>query len=113
MLTDHHNILLIDDDSDVLDAYTQLLTRAGHRVYACGDPRSVQDLVSEAWPGIVLSDVCMPHCSGIDLLKILLKHDPHLPVILITGHGDVPMAVEAVKQGARDFLQNRLIPDSC
>lgn len=61
----------------------------------------------------MLSDVCMPHCSGIDLLKILLKHDPHLPVILITGHGDVPMAVEAVKQGARDFLQNRLIPDSC
>ncbi len=73
MLTDHHNILLIDDDSDVLDAYTQLLTQAGHRVYACGDPLRAQDLVSEAWPGIVLSDVCMPHCSGIDLLKILLK----------------------------------------
>lgn len=110
MLTDHHNILLIDDDSDVLDAYTQLLTQAGHRVYACGDPRSVQDLVSEAWPGIVLSDVCMPHCSGIDLLKILLKHNPHLPVILITGHGDVPMAVEAVKQGAWDFLQKPVNP---
>lgn len=113
MLTHQHNILLIDDDSDVLDAYTQLLTEAGHRVYACRDPLLAQDLVSEEWGGIVLSDVCMPHCSGIDLLKILLKHDPHLPVMLITGHGDVPMAVDAVKKGHGIFCKNRLTRSSC
>ncbi|EPG6135394.1 two-component system response regulator PgtA [Klebsiella pneumoniae] len=111
MLTHQHNILLIDDDSDVLDAYAQLLTEAGHRVYACRDPLMAQDLVSEEWAGIVLSDVCMPHCSGIDLLKILLKHDPHLPVMLITGHGDVPKAVDAVEKGAWDFLQKPVNPE--
>lgn len=111
MLTPQHNILLIDDDSDVLDAYSQLLTQAGHRVYACGDPRIAQDLVNEEWAGIVLSDVCMPHCSGIELMRILLKRDPHLPVLLVTGHGDVPMAVEAVKNGAWDFLQKPIDPE--
>ncbi|OON41755.1 transcriptional regulator [Izhakiella australiensis] len=111
MLTNQHNILLIDDDSDVLDAYTLLLAQAGHRVFACRDPRQAQTLIGEAWAGIVLSDVCMPYCSGIELMKILLKQDPTLPVLLVTGHGDVPMAVEAVKKGAWDFLQKPVNPE--
>ncbi|EKN6177286.1 sigma-54-dependent Fis family transcriptional regulator [Yersinia enterocolitica] len=110
MLTNQHNILLIDDDIDVLDAYSQLLSEAGHRVYACSNPLMAQELVSEEWAGIVLSDVCMPHCSGIELLNELLRQDASLPVLLITGHGDVPMAVEAVKKGAWDFLQKPVNP---
>ncbi len=51
------------------------------------------------WPGIVLSDVCMPGCSGIDLMTLFHQDDDLLPILLITGHGDVPMAVEAVKKG--------------
>ena len=50
------------------------------------------------WPGIVLSDVCMPGCSGIDLMTVFHQDDDLLPILLITGHGDVPMAVEAVKR---------------
>lgn len=54
---------------------------------------------------IVLSDVCMPGCNGIDLMTLFHQDDNQLPILLITGHGDVPMAVDAVKKGAWDFLQ--------
>ena len=62
--------------------------------------------------GIVLSDVCMPGCSGIDLMMLFHRDDQQIPILLITGHGDVPMAVDAVKRRV-GFLQNRLIPANC
>lgn len=56
----------------------------------------------------------MPGCSGIDLMTLFHQDDDQLPILLITGHGDVPMAVDAVKKkGARDFLQNPSIRASC
>lgn len=110
MLSEEQHILLIDDDNDVLDAYTMLLNQAGYQVQACNNPLMAQDLLSDAWPGIVISDVCMPGCSGIELMELLLAHDASLPVLLITGHGDIPMAVEAVKKGAWDFLQKPVNP---
>ncbi|MGV2470494.1 response regulator, partial [Bacillus subtilis] len=70
-----------------------------------------KELVHRDWCGIVLSDVCMPECSGIELMALFLENDKHLPVVLITGHGDVPMAVEAVKMGAWDFLQKPINPE--
>ncbi|MEQ4674722.1 sigma-54 dependent transcriptional regulator [Providencia vermicola] len=105
MLDDNNDILLIDDDKDVLEAYCLLLEQAGYRVFSCDDPIAAKDLIHRDWCGIVLSDVCMPNCSGIDLMSLFLEKDKHLPVLLITGHGDVPMAVEAVKLGAWDFIQ--------
>lgn len=113
MLDDNYDILLIDDDTDVLEAYCMLLEQAGYRVYACHDPLAAKELVHRDWCGIVLSDVCMPGCSGIDLMALFLEKDKYLPVLLITGHGDVPMAVEAVKQGAWDFCRNRWIRSIC
>lgn len=104
-------LLLIDDDTDVLDAYRQLLQQAGYRVIALTDPRQAMEIVSEDWPGIVVSDVCMPGCSGLELMALLKAHDRHLPVLLITGHGDVPMAVDAVKKGAWDFMQKPVDAD--
>ncbi|WP_413483115.1 two-component system response regulator PgtA [Morganella psychrotolerans] len=111
MLDDHYDVLLIDDDTDVLEAYCLLLEQAGYRVYACHDPLVAKDLVHRDWCGIVLSDVCMPGCSGMDLMALFLEKDKYLPVLLVTGHGDVPMAVEAVKQGAWDFLQKPVDPE--
>ena len=105
MLSNNCSILLIDDDADVLDAYTQLLEQAGYHVSACNNPFDAREQVPKDWPGIVLSDVCMPGCSGIDLMTLFHQEDDLLPILLITGHGDVPMAVEAVKKGAWDFLQ--------
>lgn len=113
MLSNNCSILLIDDDADVLDAYTQLLEQAGYHVSACNNPFDAREQVPKDWPGIVLSDVCMPGCSGIDLMTVFHQDDDLLPILLITGHGDVPMAVEAVKKGAWDFLQIRSIRASC
>jgi two-component system phosphoglycerate transport system response regulator PgtA len=110
MLSKEQHILLIDDDADVLDAYTMLLHQAGYQVQACNNPLAAQGLLNQEWPGIVISDVCMPGCSGIELMELLLARDARLPVLLITGHGDVPMAVEAVKKGAWDFLQKPVNP---
>lgn len=64
MLSNNCSILLIDDDADVLDAYTQLLEQAGYHVSACNNPFDAREQVPKDWPGIVLSDVCMPGCSS-------------------------------------------------
>ncbi len=103
MLSNNCSILLIDDDADVLDAYTQLLEQAGYHVSACNNPFDAREQVPKDWPGIVLSDVCMPGCSGIDLMTVFHQDDDLLPILLITGHGDVPMAVEAVKKRGLGF----------
>ncbi len=110
MSSNEFSILLIDDDADVLDAYTLLLEQAGYRIFVCNNPLDAQQWIEKDWSGIVLSDVCMPGCSGIDLMTMLHRDDKQLPVLLITGHGDVPMAVEAVKKGAWDFLQKPVDP---
>ena len=110
MLSSEYSILLIDDDADVLDAYTQLLEQSGYRVFACNNPFEAQTWIQPDWPGIVLSDVCMPGCSGIDLMMLFHQDDQQIPILLITGHGDVPMAVDAVKKGAWDFLQKPVDP---
>ncbi|MCV5467119.1 response regulator, partial [Escherichia coli] len=57
MLSSEYSILLIDDDADVLDAYTQLLEQSGYRVFACNNPFEAQAWIQPDWPGIVLSDV--------------------------------------------------------
>lgn len=102
-LTHQQQILLIDDDLDVLEAYQQILTQEGYQVYSCSSPLAAAEMIPTDWRGMVISDVCMPGLSGMALLEILLEQDSHLPILLITGHGDVPMAVEAVKKGAYDF----------
>lgn len=103
MLSNECSILLIDDDRDVLDAYTQLLEQAGYHVHACDNPFDARAWVQKDWPGIVLSDVCMPGCSGIDLMTLFHQDDEQLPILLITGHGDVPMAVDADEKGGLGF----------
>ena len=110
MLSDEYSVLLIDDDTDVLDAYTLLLEQAGYRVCACNNPYDARNWLQADWPGIVLSDVCMPGCNGIELMALFHQDDSQLPILLITGHGDVPMAVDAVKKGAWDFLQKPVDP---
>ena len=110
MLSDEYSVLLIDDDADVLDAYTLLLEQEGYHVFACSNPFDARNWLQADWPGIVLSDVCMPGCNGIDLMTLFHQDDNQLPILLITGHGDVPMAVDAVKKGAWDFLQKPVDP---
>ncbi|PSW13908.1 sigma-54-dependent Fis family transcriptional regulator [Photobacterium sanctipauli] len=103
-------VLIIDDDQDVLDSYQQLLEMSGYKVKAITDPTQVTTLLHKDWPGVVVTDMYMPGLSGMDLLEHIKSLDPELPVIMITGHGDIPMAVDAVRRGALDFLQKPLKP---
>ena len=103
-MTDLPLVRLIDDDADLLAAQTQSLKIAGFKTEAFSDPLQALEGLTPDYPGVVLSDVRMPGIDGIEVHRRLRALDPELPVILITGHGDVPMAVEAIRNGAWDFL---------
>ncbi|WP_217520950.1 sigma-54-dependent transcriptional regulator [Vibrio metschnikovii] len=103
-------VLLIDDDQDVLDSYLHLMSIAGLNAKALIDPTQALSLVCEDWNGIIILDMHMPQLSGMYLLKKIKAIDDKIPVIVITGHGDIPMAVETVKIGACDFLEKPISP---
>lgn len=98
-------VVLIDDDADLRLALTQTLDLAGLRVASLGDARGLAAQLPDNWPGVVVSDIRMPGLDGLQLLAQLHGRDAELPVLLITGHGDVPMAVQAMRDGAFDFLE--------
>ena len=95
---------LIDDDESLRTAVTRVLSAAGHTVrgYAsCGDFLMAE---SRNEPGCLILDVRMPGPSGLELQEALNKQSDPLPIIFLTGHGDVAMSVRAMKAGAVDFL---------
>lgn len=97
---------VVDDDPAVRDALRMLLEAAGQAVKAYPDAESfVADGMHVPGPGCVVADVRMPGMSGLDLLRILQDRDIELPLIVITGHADVSMAVQALKEGAADFIE--------
>ena len=97
---------LVDDDSAVRDSVAFLLESADYRVTAYADPHAVLDaLRSGARMSCLVTDVRMPEMDGLQLVRAVRAIDPDLPIIVITGHGDVPLAVEAMKIGASDFLE--------
>ena len=105
-------VLLIDDDPHLRQALSQTLDLAGLRVQALGDARGVAEALPADWPGVVVSDIRMPGLDGLQLLAQLHGRDAELPVILITGHGDVPLAVQAMRAGAWDFLEKPFPSDT-
>lgn len=99
------NVVLIDDDDAVLQSLRLLLQHRGLTVRCF---YSVESFLEQAGDGefdCVISDVRLPGMSGIDLQRELRRSRPGIPLILITGHGDVDMAVAAIKQGAVDFIE--------
>ena len=101
-------VLLVDDDPDLQEILQICLKQWGYDVAVASNGNEGAQLVDSYHPDIVLSDVMMPDTSGIDLLRILQANDASRPVILMTGYSTVDMAVEAMKQGARDFLTKPL-----
>ena len=98
-------ILVVDDDLYLLAAIKQTLVLNGYATQTFGNPvEALASLESHSFSA-VLADIRMPEMDGMELLERILEQDPDLPVILITGHGDISMAVEAVKKGAYNFLQ--------
>lgn len=98
-------VALIDDDAAVLQSLRLLLEGRGMQVRCFASAESFLQSIGEEMPKCVVSDVRMPGLTGIELHQELKKRHAPVPVILITGHGDIGMAVNAIKEGAFDFIE--------
>ena len=108
----HVQIILIDDDPHLRQALYQTLDLAGLKVLPLAQATGLGERIGRDWPGVVVSDIRMPGMDGLELLAQLHAQDPELPVLLITGHGDVPLAVQAMRSGAYDFLEKPFASDA-
>ncbi|PNG32677.1 sigma-54-dependent transcriptional regulator [Pseudomonas protegens] len=105
-------VVLIDDDPHLRQALSQTLDLAGLKVLSLAQAQGLAPRLERDWPGVVVSDIRMPGMDGLELLNQLHAQDPELPVLLITGHGDVPLAVQAMRAGAYDFLEKPFASDA-
>ncbi|WP_377811029.1 sigma-54 dependent transcriptional regulator [Azospirillum sp. A29] len=104
-------VLLIDDDPEVLDSSRQTLELEGFAVEAVTEPEAGLARLGASWPGVVVTDVRMPGMDGFALLERVRAADAEVPVVLVTGHGDIAMAMRAVREGAYDFIEKPAEPD--
>ncbi len=102
------DVVIIDDDQDFANSLTQLLEVEGHSVTHYSNPLTALDNIPQDYAGVVILDIRMPRISGVEVLVQLLERDRTLPVIHVTGHGDIPMAVNALKEGAYGFFAKPL-----
>ncbi|HEX7116772.1 MAG TPA: response regulator transcription factor [Steroidobacter sp.] len=98
-------VYIVDDDDGMRRALTVLMTTVGYQAAAFARPSEFLAKYDPNQPGCLVLDVRMPEMSGLQVQQHLNRSGSILPVILITGHGDIPMAVQAMKDGAFDFLQ--------
>lgn len=96
---------VIDDDDAVRDSISFLLSTAGIAAKRHDSALAFLRMEPQATSGCIVTDIRMPELSGIDLIQELRQRGSKMPVIVITGHGDVPLAVEAMKLGAADFIE--------
>ena len=104
-------IAIVDDEKDMRQSISQWLALSGFDTETFASAEDALKGLSPDYPGIVVSDIKMPGMDGMQFLRKLKGVDSTLPVIMITGHGDVPMAVEAMRIGAYDFLEKPFNPD--
>ncbi len=104
-------VLLVDDDSSVREALGQTLELADLRPTLAGSYIEAKDHLTRDFAGVVISDIRMPGKDGFALLHYAQSVDAELPVILLTGEGDVPMAVRGISEGAFDFLEKPCAPN--
>ncbi|MEM9437815.1 MAG: sigma-54 dependent transcriptional regulator [Pseudomonadota bacterium] len=104
-------IAIVDDEQDMRQSISQWLALSGFDTETYPNAEEALKKLGPDYPGVVVSDIRMPGMDGMQFLKRLMGVDSALPVIMITGHGDVPMAVEAMRVGAYDFLEKPFNPD--
>ncbi|MCK0143524.1 sigma-54 dependent transcriptional regulator [Aliiroseovarius sp. F20344] len=104
-------IAIVDDEQDMRQSISQWLSLSGFETDTFPSAEDALKAIGPDYSGIVISDIRMPGMDGMGFLKKLMSQDSSLPVIMITGHGDVPMAVEAMRVGAYDFLEKPFNPD--
>jgi two-component system C4-dicarboxylate transport response regulator DctD len=104
-VSDKPKVLFVDDEPSVREANAQTLDLAGFEVRTFARAEDLLADLPPDWSGVVISDIRMPGMDGLHLLRRLQADDPDLPVVLVTGHGDVAMAVQAMREGAYDFIE--------
>jgi FixJ family two-component response regulator len=97
-------VYVVDDDASVRDAVKRLIGTVGLRVETFGSTSEFLSAPRVEAPGCLVLDVRLPDASGLELQRELAAADVHIPIIFITGHGDIPMSVQAMKAGAVEFL---------
>jgi two-component system, LuxR family, response regulator FixJ len=98
-------VFVVDDDDPVRDAIGMLLETVDIPYQTFASAQAFLEAYDPDCPGCLVLDIRMPGVSGLELQQMLIEMDAHIPIIFITGHGDVPMAVEAMKRGAVDFIR--------
>ena len=101
-------VLVIDDEKSIRDSLSSILEEEGFTVHTATDGREGLALFERLRPKVVLLDVWMPEMDGLEVLKGIRERDPQAVVVIISGHGTISTAVEAVKSGATDFLEKPL-----
>ena len=104
-------IAIVDDERDMRQSISQWLALSGFDTETFPCAEDALKALNADYPGIIVSDIKMPGMDGMQFLKKIKGVDSSIPVIMITGHGDVPMAVEAMRIGAFDFLEKPFNPD--
>ena len=110
-MVEQTRIAIVDDETDMRQSISQWLALSGFATETFASAEDALKKISSDYPGVVISDIRMPGMDGMTFLKRLMSADSSLPVIMITGHGDVPMAVEAMQLGAYDFMEKPFNPD--
>jgi len=108
------NILIVDDEKAIRKTLTEILSFEGYKIEEAADGEEALKAYKAKTFDVVLCDIKMPKIDGLEFLQRALEHDPDVPIIMISGHGTIETAVEAVKKGAYDFIQkppdlNRLL----
>ena len=106
------NILVVDDEESMRDTCLQTLSRKGYNVDTAEDGSIGIDMLKEKSYDVVILDLKMPGLNGLEVLKIIKQDNPDIVVIVITGHATIESAVEAMKQGAYDFIPKPFTPES-
>jgi len=101
-------VFVVDDDPSVLKALGRLVRSAGLEVELFASPEDFLNRYDQNVPGCLILDVAMPNITGLEMHQTLIEKGSELPVIFLTGHGDIPMSVRAIKQGAIDFFTKPL-----
>jgi DNA-binding NtrC family response regulator len=104
-------VAIVDDEQDMRQSISQWLALSGFTTETYADGQEALAAIGADFPGVVITDIRMPNLDGMSLLKRLVAMDSTIPVIMITGHGDVPIAVEAMRLGAFDFLEKPFNPE--
>ncbi len=104
-MTDAPVVHVVDDDESARESLAFLLESADFEVAAYASAPAFLDALPTAKPGVIVTDVRMPEMSGQELVARLVAQKVRMPIVMITGHGDIPMAVEAMRSGVVDFLE--------